>query len=98
MESFTTITRNQAVRDGENASLDYEMYITPAGYKLGSCIENDNDGIQFTWRGDPRLQPRDVITFYDLDGNTLYYTIESIETNYEEGGTLSTITARKGYV
>lgn len=92
-EAFETVERTLPVRDGEDASTDYTMYMTGAGYNLGHAVENDNIGVQFTWRGDPRLQPRDVIYF-----NNVYYTIESIETKYEEGGTLSTITARKGYV
>lgn len=92
-EKFDTVRRSTPLRDGEDASVDYEMYMTNAGFNLGHAVENDNFGIQFTWRGDPRLQPRDVIYF-----NSNYYTIESIETKYEEGGTLSTITARKGYV
>lgn len=52
----------------------------------------------FTWKGDPRMQPRDVFTFHYLDGTTELRTIESIELKHEGGGTVASITYRKGIV
>ena len=52
----------------------------------------------FTWKGDPRMQPRDVFTFHKLDGTTELRTIESIELKHEAGGTVASITYRKGIV
>jgi len=52
----------------------------------------------FTWKGDPRMQPRDVFTFHRLDGTTELCTIESIQLTHEEGGTTAEISYRKGVV
>lgn len=52
----------------------------------------------FTWKGDPRMQPRDVFTFHKLDGTTELRTIESISLTHEHGGTVAEITWRKGVV
>ena len=50
----------------------------------------------FTWKGDPRMQPRDVFTFYRLDGTEEDCTIENITITHEKGGTSAEITYRKG--
>lgn len=52
----------------------------------------------FRWKGDPRMQPRDVFTFHRLDGTTEVCTIESIQLTHEEGGTMAEISYRKGIV
>ena len=52
----------------------------------------------FTWKGDPRMQPRDVFTFHFKDGSTELRTIESINLKHEGGGTIAEITYRKGIV
>ena len=51
---------------------------------------------KFTWKGDPRMQPRDVFTFHRLDGTTETCTIEGIVLRHEEGGTVAEITYRMG--
>lgn len=51
---------------------------------------------KFTWKGDPRMQPRDVFTFHRLDGSTETCTIESIVLRHEEGGTSAEIEYRLG--
>lgn len=50
----------------------------------------------FTFRGDPRMQPRDVFDFVRLDGTTEVCTVESIMLRHEGGGTTATLTYRKG--
>ena len=52
----------------------------------------------FVWKGNPKMQPRDVFTFHRLDGTLETCTIESIEIKHEEGGTKATITYRLGVV
>lgn len=52
----------------------------------------------FKWKGDPRMQPRDVFTFHRLDGTTELCTIESIQLTHEGGGTTADISYRKGVV
>lgn len=52
----------------------------------------------FTWKGDPRMQPRDVFTFVYRDGTKELRTIETISLKHEKGGTVATITYRKGIV
>lgn len=52
----------------------------------------------FTWKGDPRMQPRDVVTFQRLDGTAEEITLENITLTHENGGTSAEITYRKGIV
>lgn len=52
----------------------------------------------FTWKGDPRMQPRDVFNFEKLDGTNEARTVESISLKHERGGTSATVTYRKGVV
>lgn len=65
-------------------------------------FERSNVGGSFTWKGDPRMQPRDVVEFHraerDSDGNEVVelITIESISLIHEGGGTKATLTYRKG--
>lgn len=66
------------------------------GFK--SLLNRSNETGSFTWKGDPRMQPRDVFTFHYLDGTTELRTIESINLKHEGGGTVAQITYRKGIV
>lgn len=50
----------------------------------------------FLWKGDPRMQPRDVFNFHRLDGTVDLCTIETIVLRHEEGGTTAEITYRLG--
>jgi len=52
----------------------------------------------FTWKGDPRMQPRDIIHFHRLDGTVEDVTIETITLKHEGGGTTAEITYRKGVI
>lgn len=50
----------------------------------------------FTFKGDPRMQPRDVFSFHRLDGSEELCTIETITLTHEGGGTKAEVTYRKG--
>lgn len=50
----------------------------------------------FTWKGDPRMQPRDVVEWERLDGTTTPITLENITLIHEGGGTMAEITYREG--
>ncbi|MBR3231377.1 MAG: hypothetical protein IKF75_01735 [Lachnospiraceae bacterium] len=52
----------------------------------------------FTWKGDPRMQPRDRCRFTRLDGTVEEITLENITITHEGGGTSAEITYRKGYI
>ena len=52
----------------------------------------------FKWKGDPRMQPRDVIKFHRLDGTVEEITLENITIAHEGGGTSAEITYRKGVI
>ena len=51
---------------------------------------------KFTFKGDPRMQPRDVFTFNRLDGTSQICTISTIEITHESGGTKAQIEYREG--
>lgn len=72
------------------------VLLPDAGYK--ALLNRSNKTGSFTWKGDPRMQPRDVFTFVYKDGTTEERTIESINLKHEGGGTVATITYRKGIV
>ena len=63
---------------------------------INSFFMRSNVTGQFTWKGDPRMQPRDVVTFHRLDGSTEDITLEDITITHEGGGTSAEITYRKG--
>lgn len=52
----------------------------------------------FTFRGDPRMQPRDTFRFTRLDGTVEVATIERIEMTHEGGGTTASVHYRLGVV
>ena len=52
----------------------------------------------FKWKGDPRMQPRDIVYFDRLDGTTETITLENITLHHEGGGTWADITYRKGAI
>ena len=61
-----------------------------------SLLERSNITGSFTWKGDPRMQPRDVVNFHRLDGTVEEITLENITLHHEGGGTYAEITYRKG--
>ena len=70
-------------------------YSFPSGI-LQKRMDISNVTGSFTWKGDPRMQPRDVVTFHRLDGTTETITIENITLSHEKGGLSAEITYRKG--
>lgn len=50
----------------------------------------------FTFKGDPRMQPRDTFKFHRLDGTVEVATIERIELTHEGGGTTAELHYRLG--
>lgn len=74
-----------------------EGTLYPNGVYL-SRLEDSPITCSFTWKGDPRIQPRDVFTFHRLDGTDEEWTFENINITHEGGGTLAEVTARKGIV
>ena len=63
---------------------------------FNSMLSRSNITGSFTWKGDPRMQPRDVVTFHRLDGTSETITIENITLSHERGGLSAEITYRKG--
>lgn len=88
----------------------YTAQITPATYgkmydgstllypAYSNLFKRSNIAGSFTFKGDPRMQPRDVFSFHRLDGTTEDCTIESITLKHEGGGTSAELTYRKGIV
>ena len=75
------------------------IYFNWASRIFKTLLNRSNISYEFDFRGDPNLQPRDYIRA-DIDGSgTLVdMTIDTIELKHEGGGTVSTITARKGFI
>lgn len=74
-------------------------------FKSGSYTSIPNYGMRyngsnitgsFTFKGDPRMQPRDIFKFHRLDGTVEVATIERIELTHEEGGTTAELHYRLG--
>ena len=65
---------------------------------LAAPMYRSNVTGSFTWKGDPRIQPRDYFTFTRLDGTTEECTFENITLHHEGGGTYAEITYRKGRI
>lgn len=63
---------------------------------MESLLKRSNVTGSFTWKGDPRMQPRDVVNFHRLDGSVETITLENITLHHEGGGTYAEITYRKG--
>lgn len=88
----------------------YTEYVDPLA--LGKCYQGttllypaysrlfniSNVSGSFTWKGHPKMQPRDVFAFHRLDGTTETCTIETIELKHDGGGTQAAITYRLGVI
>lgn len=61
-----------------------------------SMLNRSNITGSFIWKGDPRMQPRDVAEFHRLDGSVDVITLENITLHHEGGGTYAEITYREG--
>ena len=78
---------------GEPASGQTAVFIYP-NYR--NLFHRSNITGSFLWKGDPRMQPRDVFSFHRLDGTEELCTIESITLKHEGGGTTAEIAYRLG--
>ena len=84
------------------------MQVTPIAYgqvftesvllypNYNYLFDRSNITGSFTWKGDPRMQPRDVFNFHRLDGTVETCTIETIMIKHSEGGTVADIAYRLG--
>lgn len=61
-------------------------------------FQRSTKGGSFKWKGNPKMQPRDVFRFHRLNGETIICTIEAIELTHEDGGTYADISYREGVV
>ena len=61
-------------------------------------FNRSNEGGSFTWKGNPKMQPRDVVNFHRLDGSVDVITIENIQLTHSGGGTVATISYKNGIV
>ena len=61
-------------------------------------FQRSTKGGSFRWKGNPKMQPRDVFNFHRLNGEITVCTIESIELTHEGGGTYADISYREGVV
>ena len=80
-------------RDSSNNNI--EIYPSKC-LALGAYRSNKTGS--FRWKGDPRMQPRDVVTFRRLDGTDEEITLGNITITHEGGGTSAEITYRKGVI
>ena len=80
-----------------NKSNNTAIEIFPAKMLSAQMYRSNITG-SFKWKGDPRMQPRDVVKFGRLDGTDEYITLENITLHHEGGGTWADITYRKGVI
>ena len=94
---ITPKLRGQVItpRDRDKSSTTWEMYPTSS---MENLLKRSPITGSFTWKGDPRMQPRDIIHFHRLDGTVEDVTIETITLKHEGGGTSAEITYRKGVI
>ena len=76
---------------------DTVMEIYPSKMLAAPMYRSNVTG-SFTWKGDPRIQPRDYFMFHRLDGTTEACTFENITIHHEGGGTYAEVTYRKGRI
>ena len=74
-----------------------ESYAGSIPTNMGRFFGSNVTG-SFTFRGDPRMQPRDTFRFTRLDGTVEVATIERIEMTHEGGGTTASVHYRLGVV
>lgn len=62
-------------------------------HTLNDCNLKRPKWITFTWRGNPHMQPRDMILFTEKNGTKNYYEIDNLTLEHKDGGLKSTIKA-----
>lgn len=66
--------------------------------RYARIFEISNESGTFVWKGNPKMQPRDVFRFHRLDGTVYDCSIEEIILTHEGGGLTAEIRYRKGVV
>ena len=67
------------------------------GVFLKQIGDRSNIVYEFKYRGNPRMQPRDIIHM-TIDGQTVDMTIDNLTLEHAEGGLVSQIQCRKGII
>lgn len=88
--AFTPMTYGVIGQSGDTWTNLYPVF--------DAIFDRSNVTGSFTWKGNPKMQPRDVFNFVRLDGTTEVCTVEAIELKHERGGLSATISYRKGIV
>lgn len=89
-ETIEVLSLGTEYFDEEKTQLAYPRY--------ARIFELRNESGKFTWKGNPKMQPRDVFRFHRLDGSYYNCTIQEIILTHEGGGLTAEITYRKGVV
>lgn len=111
---FTSMLLTYTAGSGGGATFDYgsipiygraHAYLSGGGTvelypwaSMSTPMYRSNVTGSFRWKGDPRLQPRDVVNFERLDGTQQEITLENITITHEGGGTYADITYREGVI
>ena len=66
---------------------------TALEHTLNDCGLANPRWIEFTWRGNPNMQPRDTILFTEKDGTQNYYEIDNLTLEHVDGGLISKVKA-----
>ena len=106
-----TITRETKAHDASRLGITETVEVLPLGTeyfdtagteiaypRYARIFEISNESGSFTWKGNPKMQPRDIFRFHRLDGSVYDCTIEEIILTHEGGGLTAEITYRKGVV
>lgn len=67
------------------------------GLFLKQIADRSNIVYTFKYRGNPKMQPRDIIRL-DIGGQTIEMTVDNLTLEHEAGGLMSTIMCRKGII
>jgi hypothetical protein len=62
-------------------------------HTLNDCGLANPKWIEFTWRGHPNMQPRDILLFTEKDGSQNYYEIDNLTLEHVDGGLISKVKA-----
>lgn len=72
--------------------------IWPGAYTSAYLFGRSPKGGSFTFKGDPRWQPRDYATITLTDGTTKQVTLETLTITHQGGGTSEQVTYREGWI
>ena len=89
---FSRLLQAGAVSSGTASSVK-SMW----GLFLKQIGDRSNITYSFKYRGNPRMQPRDIIHM-KINGETVDMTIDNLTLEHSEGGLISQIECRKGII